>query len=121
MAAELCSLLVHDRAVLNSEPATFEEVAIVVAGEEAGFLALPAPRNRKPGALRLCPRLFLRLAAERERDAVELRGIDLREHVRLVLRRIDTAAEQQSSPMLDNARVMPGRELVSARAVCEGE
>ena len=121
MAAELCSLLVHDRAVLSSEPATLEEVAIVVAGEEAGFLALPAARNCKPGALRLCSRLFLRLAAERERDAVELRRIDLREHVRLVLRGIDTAAEQQSSPVLDDACVMAGRELVGACAVCEGE
>ena len=34
---------------------------------------------------------------------------------------IDTAAEQQSSPVLDDACVVAGRELVGACAVCEGE
>src|SRR4051812_40763046 len=121
MTPELCSLLVHDRALLGSEPAPLEEVAIVVAGEEASFLTLPAPRNRKPGPLRLCSGLFLRLAAEREGDAVELRRIDLREHVRLVLRRIDTTAEQQSSTVLDDACVMAGRQLLRSCATCKGQ
>src|SRR4051794_13770196 len=121
MAAELSALLAHDRALAGLEPMTLEERAIVVSGEEARLLTFLSPRDGEAVALRLGAGLGLRLLAEGEDDAFELRRIKPREHVRLILVRIGRAREQPLTAMLDDARVVPGREHVGARMAGERE
>ena len=73
-----------------------EEAAVVATAEEAGLLALRPPRDVQPGRRRLRADLVLRRVTERERDTVEQRGVDGREHVRLVLARIRASATSRS-------------------------
>src|SRR5262249_267632 len=61
MPAELAAVLVHDRPLARAEPVSLEECAVVVAGEEARFLALTSARDGKAGSLCLGARLLLRL------------------------------------------------------------
>src|SRR5204862_1713349 len=87
MRAELRSGGVDDHALARREAVAREEVAVVVAGEEAGLLALRATGDVEAGTRRLVARRLLVLLAEREPDAAELARIDACEHVRLVLAR----------------------------------
>ena len=103
------------------EAAPLEEGAVVVAGEEAGLLALPALGDGEPRGARLGARLGLRLLAERELDPLEERRIERGEHVRLVLVRVGRASEQAAAVALDDPRVVAGPELRRARALGEGE
>ena len=121
MASQLAAGLVDDRAVGGGEAVPAEERAVVVAGEEARFLALGAPRDVEAGALRLGAGRALVLLSEREPDAVELRRIEPGEHVRLVLLRVGAAVKEQLSTVLGDARVMAGREPVAAGACRERE
>ncbi len=119
--AQLAALLVHDRPVPWRQPVAAEERAVVVAGEEARLLALGALRSVESGPLRLRARLRLVLPAEREPDAAELRRVEAREHVRLVLRGIGAAVQEQPSAMLVDTRVVAGGEPVAAGAAGERE
>ena len=112
--AELAALLVDDRAVRAVEPSPLEEGAIVVAGEEARLLALAALGDVEACGGRLRARLGLRQLAERELDPLELLGVELREHVRLVLVRIGRAREQPPAVALDDSRVVARPELPGA-------
>ena len=114
MRPELVPLLVDDRAGAGGQTTASEKGAVVVTGQEARLLALAPVRDREPCALRLRPRGLLVLGAEREPDAIEPPGIELREHVRLILRLVERAVEQQPAPVLERARVMAGREAVAA-------
>src|SRR5204862_70407 len=82
----------------------------------ARLLAFGSPSHGEAGALRLRPCLGLCLLAEREDDPVELRRIEPREHVRLVLLRIGRAGEQPAVAVLDDPRIVTGRERVGACA-----
>ena len=87
MAAQLASLLVHDRALLRLEPPPDEERTVVVAGEEARLLALRATRGGEARALGLGSGRLLVLLTEREGDAREVARVERGEHVALVLGR----------------------------------
>ena len=121
MPAELAAVLVHDRAGGGLEPLPLEEGAIVVAGEEAGLLALAPLGNVQAGRRGLGSRLRLRLAAERELDPLERGRIERREHVGLVLVRIGRAREEATAAALDDPRVVAGREPRGAGPVGERE
>src|SRR5262249_20152223 len=87
-----------------------EEVAIVAAAQEARLLALGPARHGQAGALGLGAGLLLRLLSEREPDPPEGTRIEPREHVRLVLLRVDRASEERAAPVLNDARVMTCRQ-----------
>src|SRR4029453_3441945 len=114
MPPELAAFFVDNRAIDPVETATLEEGAVVVAGEETCFLALAPPRDPEPRALGVGARLGLRLFAEREDDAVELRGIELCQHVRLILLVVRPAREQAPTAALANPCVVTGRQRVGA-------
>src|SRR6266508_879658 len=121
VAAELVAVLVDDCTLCGSETAALEERAVVVPGEEARLLALAARRAREACTLRLGASLGLGLLAEREHDPVELPGIELPEHVGLILLRVDRAREQTAAVALDDACVVPGCKPVGACATLERE
>ena len=121
MPAELVTLFVDDRALRAVEPTPFEERAIVVACEEAGLLALAALGDIESGSGRLGARLGLRQLAQRELDPLELLGVQLREHVRLVLVRVCRAREQPPAVALEDSCVVARPELVRARLGRERE
>ena len=114
MTAELDAVLVDDRAGTAGEPLPLEERAVVVAGEEARLLALGALGHGEAGRGRLVAGRALALAAERERDAVEQRRVDGREHVGLVLGRVVAARDQPQPVALDDPGVVAGPEHVGA-------
>src|SRR5436305_12783438 len=97
MPPELGSALVHYRAVPGLEALAFEERAVVVACEEARFLALAAPGRGQAGSLRLGTRLALGLLTERKRDAVQACRIDSSEHVGQILLRVRRSGEAPPS------------------------
>jgi hypothetical protein len=103
--------LVDDPALAAVQSVPLEEVAVVTAAQEAGLLALGAVRHGQPGALRFGTRLLLRLLSEREPDPREVSRIESREHVRLVLLRIDGPRQQRASSVLDDSRVVARRQL----------
>ena len=121
MTPELDALLVDDRAGLRREPLPLEERAVVAAGEEARLLALGALGDRQAGRRRLVPGAALPLPAERERNAVEQRRIDRREHVRLILGGVAAAGDQPDPGSLDDARVVAGPEDVGTGPRGEGD
>ena len=98
-----------------------EEGTVVVAREEARLLALGPLRDLEARTACLGSRRLLVLLAEREPHPRELRGIELREHVRLILLRVGGAMEQQPAAVLADARVVTGREPVAPRALRERE
>ena len=116
MAAELDAVLVDDRAGPASEPLPLEERAVVVAGEEARLLALGALGNGEAGSGSLVAGRALALAAERERDAVEQRRVDRREHVGLILGRVVAAGDQPQPVALDDPGVVARPEHVGTGA-----
>ena len=121
VAAELAAGLVDDAARSGHEAVAAEEVAVVVAAEEARLLALGPARRVEPGGLGLGARLLLRLVAEREPDAGERGLVEGGEHVALVLVRVGRAREQAAAVALDDPRVVAGGEPRSADAVGERE
>src|SRR5439155_26020418 len=108
MPPELSSALVHYRAVPGLEALAFEERAVVVACEEARFLALAAPGRGQAGSLRFGTRLALGLLTERKRDAVQACRIDSSEHVGLILLRVRRSGEEPPPLVLDDSSVMTG-------------
>ena len=112
---------VHDRPGPRRDAVSPEERAVVVAGEEARLLALGTACDGEARAVRLGARLLLALLAEREPNAVEQIGVELREHVRLVLRLVRAAREQTAAAVLDDARVVARREAFAARTGRERE
>ncbi len=113
--------LVDDRALLGLQAVAGEEVAVVAPGEEAGLLALGALRGGEPGRAGALPRLLLRALGEREPDAVERARVEAGEHVGLVLRGVGGAGEQQTAPVLADARVVARGEPGGADAAREGQ
>ena len=116
VTAELDAVLVDDRAGTSGEALPLEERAVVVAGEEARLLALGALGNGEAGSGSLVARRALALPAERERDAVEQRRIDRREHVGLILGRVVAARDQPQPVALDDPRVVARPEHVGTGA-----
>src|SRR5262249_31091403 len=121
VAAELATGLVDDRPRLGPEAVAREEVAVVAAGEEARLLGVGARGDLQAGGGRLGSGVRLRLLAEREPEAVEQRRVDGCEHVRLVLRRVGGAGDEQTPVALDDARVVAGGEARRAGAPHEPE
>src|SRR5579862_2547750 len=117
---EAAARLVDDGAARRLETVAGEKRAVVVAGEKARLLALGAPGYGEAGTFRLRARRLLVLVAEREDDAIEMHGVELREHVGLILG-ARCAREQRAAPMLHRARVVPGGEAVAPGAVGELE
>ena len=98
-----------------------EERPVVVAREEARFLAVGAAGGREPCALGLRARFLLRLVAEWKPEPIEEARIEPREHVRLVLAVVDRAREQETVAAPDDASVVPGRETRGAGTLGERE
>ncbi len=121
MPSELAALLVDDGARARCEPVPAEKRSVVIAREEARLLALGALRRGETRARRLAARRLLVLVAEREPDALEVLGVDPREHVRLVLALVGPAVQQQAAAMLRDARVVPSGEPCAAGAARERE
>ncbi len=94
VAPELPPLGVEHGPFATFEPVAGQEVAVVVAGEEAGLLALAPRRGGKPGRARLGTRLVLPLLAEREPEPGQDARIHAGEHVRLVLLGIRPSGEE---------------------------
>ena len=116
---DLAALLVDDGAVGAPEALAFEEGAVVASGEEAGLLALGALGDGEAGRGGGGPGVLLRLGAEREADAVEQRGVDGREHVRLILAGVEASGDQAASIPLLDAGVVAGPEDVRTRPAGE--
>src|SRR5262249_37735382 len=104
--AELASVLVDDAAGSRREAVAREEVAVVVAAEEARLLALGLARGGEPRGLRLGARLHLGLVAEREPDPVERALVERGQHVALVLAGVGRARQQPAPVALDDAGVV---------------
>ena len=121
MTRKLATVLVDDRPVGTVQPTTIEEGPVVVAGQEARLLALAAVHGSEPGAFGLGTRFRLGLVAERKDDAVELGRIELRQHVRLVLVRIDGAGEEPPAPVLEDAGIVTCGQRVGAGVAGKGE
>ena len=121
MAAELAAVFSDDRALLWFEPMPAEKRAVVVAGEEARLLALGPACSSEPCTLGLRPCYLLVLLAEREGDSREVARLERREHVALVLRRVDSAREEETAVSLDDARVVAGRQPLGAGTPRERE
>src|SRR4051794_4058881 len=119
VAAALDSVLVDDRAGAPGEPLPLEERAVIIAGEEARLLALGPLRDGQARSSSLVARRALALAAERERDPLEQRGIDRRQHVGLILGRVVAAGDQPQPLALDDPRVVPRPEDIGAGALGE--
>src|SRR5919201_2208924 len=88
VTAKLAAALVDDGTILCDETVPSEELAVVVAREEARLLALGACRSFETGGRGLRTRLRLRLLAERKPEPVEVAWLEPREDVRLVLCRL---------------------------------
>src|SRR5204862_7758456 len=112
---------VRDRPRLCREAVPPEEAAVVVAGEEACLLALATAGDGEAGPPRLGARRLLVLLAEGEPDAVELRRVELRKHVGLVLAGVRGARQQQAAAMSGDACIVPGRKPVAPRPLHEVE
>ena len=93
VTAERTPGLVDDRP-RGRDAVTLEERAIVVAGEEARFLALRASRRLEAGCSRLGTRGGLPLRAERKVDALESGRGDGGEHVRLILGGVGSSGDE---------------------------
>ena len=113
--SELDPVRVDDGSLGAPKPLASEKCAVVVTAEEARLLTLRPPCSCEAGACGLGSRLVLRLLAEREPDAVEERRIDGREHVRLVLLRVDAAPDQLHAVTLDDPRIVARPQLVGSR------
>ena len=85
MPAKLGPVFADDSTLARLEPLTAQELAVVVPGEEARFLALGPPRGSEPSALGLGARRLLVLLAEREADPCEAARVEGRKHVALIL------------------------------------
>ena len=110
MARELASPLVDDRPVRRLEPPALEEAPVVVPAQEARLLALRPLGRLEARHARIRPRFCLRPVAEREPDPRQVARVEAGEHVRLILVRIGATGEQQTAPVVDDARVVPGGE-----------
>jgi hypothetical protein len=119
--ADLAALLVHDGSFLGAQTVPLEERPVVVAGQEAGLLALGARGDGEARARGLRPGRLLALVAEGEPETLQVPWVERREHVRLVLLRIGRPGEQEASVPLDDPCVMSRRELRRARPAGEGE
>ena len=102
--------LVDQRPRRRLEPAPLEERPVVVATEEAGLLALGPTGDGEPGRLGLGAGLVLGLPPEGEPEPAEHARIDRREHVALILREIGGAGDREPAVVLDDPRVVAGRE-----------
>ena len=100
---------------------SFQEGPIVVAGEEARVLTLPALRRGEPGGTRLATGLLLRLLTEREPQARDESRIDLAEHVGLILVGVRRPGQEVLPAVLDRPRVVTGREPTGTDSPCEGK
>jgi hypothetical protein len=121
VAAELAAALVDEGTLTGLEPLAREEIAVVVAGQEARLLALRVLGGGEPGGPRLCTRVGLSLPAEREPEPREEPRIEPGQHVRLVLRWVGATREEEAAAMLSQASVVAGGEPVRADAPGEGE
>ena len=121
MPADDRAALVDDLAVDARKALPLEEPPVVVSREEARLLALRACRRGEPCARRLGARLLLRLLAQREPDALEHAGIERREHVRLILRRVASTCDEKPAVPLHDSRVVAGPQRLGSRAASECE
>ncbi len=119
--ADRLALLVDDMAGARLEPVAGEERPIVVTGEETGLLALCTAGDGETCARCFGPGRVLVLLAERKPDPVELLRIEAGEHVRLVLRLVGGAMQEQAAAMLGETSVVTRRETVAAGAPGERE
>ena len=119
--AHPASTFVDYRARLRGEPVPGQEVAIVRAAQEARLLALTPRRDGQAGALRLVSRLRLRLLTQRKPDAIEARGVEPREHVRLILLSVSAPRQQETAPMADDPGVVAGRQLRGSCSARKGQ
>src|SRR5207249_4718021 len=119
--SELAPALVEDRPLLRPDAVPEEEAAVVVAGEEAGLLALRAPGHLEAGRRRLRTGLLLRLSAERERDPIQEHRVEPGEHVRLILLGVGRTPEQHAAATTDDAGVVARGEALAAGPVRERE
>ena len=119
MPAQLLPAFVQDRAVVRLEAMPPEERAVIVAGEEAGLLTLAPAGHGEACPRGFGPGLGLRVHAERKRDPVQLRGVEPREHVGLILLRVRSSREQAPAPVVDDPGVVPRRQLLGPGAPCE--
>ena len=116
MPSELVAVLVDDRAGRAVQALPAEERPVVVAGEEAGLLALGARRDGEPGSAASQPGLALRRLSERKADAVEQVGIDGARACTTDPSRVDARANEAATIPFDEAGVVAGPESVGTGA-----
>ena len=93
-----------------------EERALALAGEEAEVLALALGGHRQARGGGELAHLGLRQVGEREAQPLERRGSQRREHVGLVLGGVGGRGEQRALAVVDDPRVVAGREGRRRRA-----
>src|SRR5580765_2551030 len=102
--------LVDDEALTPGDAVPLDEVAVVATAEKARLLALGAACDGQARPLGLRARLLFRLLAQWEPDPLEMARVEPSEHVRLILPRIDGPGEKRPAAMLDDPRVVTGRQ-----------
>src|SRR5512132_872181 len=98
-----------------------EELALALPGEEAEVLALRATRNLEARPGRDLADLGLGQLAQGETQARQGSRAQPREHVGLILGSIGWARQQGTGAVVDDPRVVPGREPRGAETVGEGD
>lgn len=100
-----------------------DKPGVVTVRHEADFLAVPLLGNRQTEFPRQFANLRLRHPPERKQRPRQLRLRQAEQEIGLVLGLIDRAAqfEPPGGPVLLNAGVMPGRDLLRPNALCHRE
>jgi hypothetical protein len=98
-----------------------QEGAPPEAGHEAQVLALALVGHRQPGVACERAHRVLRQASQGEAEPIELGGVELGQHVALILARVVGRSDQQAVIVAGDARVVAGREPSSAEPVRELE
>ena len=96
-----------------------QEGALALAGEEAEVLALGLSRHRQPVAGGELAHLGLRSSASGKRSRPSSAGGERREHVGLVLGGVGGGREQRALAVVDDPRVVAGRQSRGAEPVGE--
>ena len=98
-----------------------EERTVVVSAEEARLLTLGPLGDRKTCGARLGTRLCLRLGSERKPEPWQDLRVDLAEHVRLILRGVRGAGDEQAPAVANDSGIVARRQPTRPDAHGKGE
>ncbi|CAB5014900.1 unannotated protein [freshwater metagenome] len=110
----LAGLSIADDPLLLAEPGR-EEIAGAPVGDEADVVAVGLLGDQQSAVERLGAHGLLMVVAQRKHRALELRGLEHREHVGLILGRVCRAVKFDTGRTVGQARVVAGGHGVEAK------